>query len=416
MDLQLPKKVIHFLFIFLFCSSALASRPHIYGKYLKENAKSRYPTLKKEPKIKVRVQKSLKNVFITGTDLKRKFHPNNTMRTFKGRKAIRFNCNNLQGASSFQKPTLLASLGSSTGLISLSKEKYKGLLHVVTSLGNDSCDVVHETPLDTYISSLLSREMNSAWPVEALKAQAIAARSYAIHKMRSGQVRKEAGHETYYHLESSEKHQVSGSYFDANLNTEMAAEMTKGLVLVDSKGSVAPVFFHAKCGGKTLRPDQVWINSVRNYQSVLCPYCKDHGSRDYDNTFSLAQVKRFLSWGVRKRQMNPHIKSHLGEDFKIVPDKKFSRKFRFYLGDKMFSIKKSLFRRYFGRVKVPSNNFSATLEDSGKANIRLRLKGSGLGHGVGMCQLGALDLADRGWDYKRILAHYFPGHELQKIY
>lgn len=412
---MLKANLILFLFL-LSCVNIQAANAHIYGRFLKSGATEKGPVLKSEPKIKVRVQKSLKSVFITGTDLKRKFHPNNTMKLFKGRKAIKFNCRNLKKASSFQKPTLLASLGSSTGLISLSKDKYKGLLHVVTSSENDSCDVVHETPLDTYISSLLSREMNSAWPVEALKAQAIAARSYAIHKMRSGQVKKEAGHETYYHLESSEKHQVSGNYFDANLNTEMATEMTKGMILSDSSGKVAPVFFHAKCGGKTLRPDQVWKNNVKNYQSVMCPFCKDHGSRDYDNTFSLLRVKKFLKWGIRKGLMTSKIKKMINEDLRLVPDKKFSRKFRFYLGDKMFSIKKSLFRRYFGRVKVPSNNFRVTLEGAGAGKVLFRIKGSGLGHGVGMCQLGALDLADRGWDYRQILTHYFPNHKLEKIY
>ena len=45
-----------------------------------------------------------------------------------------------------------------------------------------------------------------------------------------------------------------------------------------------------------------------------------------------------------------------------------------------------------------------------------KIEGAGLGHGVGMCQLGALDLAQRGWDYKRILAHYFPYHTLKKVY
>ena len=397
-------------------TNTYGAQAHVYGKIQELRNNLRGPVVKREPKIRVRVQKSLKSVFITGTDLKRKFHPNNTMKLFKGRKAIRFNCNNLKRASSFQRPTLLASLGSSTGLISLSKDKYKGLLHVVTSRRNDSCDVVHEAPLETYISSLLSREMNSAWPVEALKAQAVAARSYAIHKMRRGPVRKEAGHETYYHLESSEKHQVAGSYFDANMNTEMATEMTKGMVLSDSRGKVAPVFFHAKCGGKTLRPDQVWKNNVKNYQSVMCPFCKDHGSRNYDNAFSLKRIRKFLKWGTQKGFMSAEIKPLINKNFRIVPDKKFSRKFRFYLADKMFSVKKSLFRRYFGRVKVPSNNFKATLEQRGAGKVSLRIRGSGLGHGVGMCQLGALDLADRGWDYKQILSHYFPKHKLQKIY
>lgn len=372
---------------------------------------------KKAPNIRVRVQKSLKNVYIAGTDLKRKFHLNNKIKNFKGRKAIKFRCENLKSKTGFRKPVLLASLGSSTGLISLDEEKFKGLLHVVTSRKNDSCDVIHETNLETYISSLLAREMNAKWPIEALKAQAIAARSYALHKMRSGQVKREAGHETYYHIESSEKHQVSGNFFDANLNTELAALRTSGMVLVNKRDQIAPIFFHAKCGGKTLRPEQVWQNPLASYRSVKCPHCKDHGSRGFDNHLSMARWKKFLRWAVRKKFLPTKVISlSKKESIRIVPDKKFARHIRFYLGDSMFSFKKALLRRYFGRFIVPSNNFRMTLENAGPRQLKFRLKGDGLGHGVGMCQLGALDLADKGWDYRRILSYYFPGHKLKKIY
>ncbi len=398
---------------FLMSTSAFASIAKIYGLDRKEPQKG--PELR-APRIRVRVQKSLKDVIITGTDLKRKSHLSNQIRKFKGRKAVKFKCRNLSQKKRQSKPVLLASLGSATGLISLAKDKYQGLLHVVTSKNNNSCDVIHETDLENYISSLLAREMNSKWPIEALKAQAVAARSYAIHKMRSRQVSREAGHETYYHLESSEKHQVSGNFFDTNLKTQLAAQSTEGYVLSHGEGKISPIFFHAKCGGQTLRPEQVWQNRVKGYKSVPCPFCKDHGERGFDKTLSLSRFKKFLKWAKRKGHITKIESQDLKKEIKIVPDKKFSRVIRFYLGDKVLVFKKSLLRRYFGRFIVPSNNFRLTLEMSGPYKSVLRLKGDGLGHGVGMCQLGALDLADKGWDYKAILAHYFPGHKLQKLY
>ncbi len=401
-----------------FSTGAHASIAKIYG--LQRSEKQTGPELTSlksaAPRIRVRVQKSLKDVLIAGTDLKRKFHLNNQVKKFKGRKSIKFKCQNLKKTAFFEKPVLLASLGSSTGLISLHKEKYKGLLHVVTSQDSDSCDVIHETGIETYISSLLAKEMNNKWPVEALKAQAVAARSYAIHKMRSRQVNREAGHETYYHLESSEKHQVGGNFFDANHNTQEAALDTAGYVLVNPQGKVSPVFFHAKCGGKTLRPEQVWQNRVAGYKSVHCPFCKDHGSRGFDKTIDLKRWMKFLKWSKRKGILRGLKDEDLKNKLKIVPDKIFSRNIRFYLGERVFVIKKSLLRRYFGRFIVPSNNFELTLQEAGPFKVSLRLKGEGLGHGVGMCQLGALDLADKGWDYKAILSHYFPGHQLKKIY
>lgn len=416
-----------FIFLWVGISDTHASLAKIYGRHLEEGARNKGPELRQEPKnkssffkapnIRVRVQKSLKDVLIAGTDLKRKFHLNNNIQTFRGRKAIKFKCQNLKSRAPFKKPILLASLGSSTGLISLEEDRYQGLLHVVTSKTNDSCDVIHETNLETYISSLLAREMNAKWPVEALKAQAVAARSYALHKMNSGQVKKEAGHETYYHIESSEKHQVAGNFFDVNLNTELATLSTSGEVLVDSSGDIAPIFFHAKCGGKTLRPAQVWQNRVNSYRSVPCPYCKDHGTKGFDSHLTLKRWMKFLKWSVRKKFLPKEVITLASkEDLRFVPDKKFARKVHFYLGDQLFTFKKALLRRYFGRFIVPSNNFKMTLENAGPRQVKIRLKGDGLGHGVGMCQLGALDLADRGWDYKKILSHYFPGHKMKKIY
>jgi len=396
---------------FLIASSSSASIAKIYGQEINVNANETKPEFRSEPQIRVRVQKSLRDVFITGTDLKRKFHPNNSTQVFQGRKVIKFNCKNLKRASNFKKPILLASLGSSTGLISLAKEKFKGLLHVVTSRKNDSCDVIHETNIETYISSLLAREMNSVWPIEALKAQAVAARSYALHKMNSGQVKKLAGHETFYHIESSEKHQVSGNYFDGNTNTELAANLTSGYVLLDDKGKLNPIFFHAKCGGKTLRPEQVWQNPLSGYRAVKCPFCKGHGQKDYVNSISLKRWRSFINWSKKKGYLKLIEASDVLKEPRIIPGRIYSRYIRFYLGERMYTLKKGLLRRYFGRFIVPSNNFKIDL-----SNNKIVLKGSGLGHGVGMCQLGALDLAKKGWGYQKILAHYFPEHELRKVY
>ena len=394
--------------------SVEASKARVFGHKNKSITKQTSRLFDKKPTIRVRVKKSLKDVIISGTDIKRKFHSNQKLNLFRGRKAVRFKCHNLsKRRRRFERPVLLASLGSSTGLISLEKNKYKGLLHVVTSSSNDSCDVVHETDIEHYLSSLLAREMNSKWPIEALKAQAIAARSYAIHKLKSQQVKKIAGHETFYDIESSEKHQVSGDFFDTSRKTRLATLDTKGIVLTDSDGKLSPIFFHAKCGGKTLRPEQVWQNRRKSYRSVKCPFCKGHGSQSYDKALTIARWTKFLKWAHRKAFLPPSIEKDFHRDLKVVPNKMFTRKIKFYMGENLYILKKTLLRRYFGRVIVPSNNFSLILNKKGS---HIRLKGEGLGHGVGLCQLGALDLAQKGWNFKKILAYYFPKHKMTQLY
>jgi len=411
------KATIWIFSILLSTSQTWASFTKVYGKFLETNKKRMSPYLRQGhiPRVRVLVQKSKKDVSISGLDLNRKFYLSNRTSHFEGRKKIKFKCSGLSKAN-FNKPVLLASLGSSAGLLTLDNhEKFNGLLHVVSSKTSDSCDVVHETDMDSYISGLLAKEMNSNWPIEALKAQAVAARSYALNKMKTGQVKKEAGFETYYDLESSEKHQVSGSFFDVNRNTRDAAFNTSGEVLVNSHGKISPVFFHAKCGGRTLKPAQVWQTKVDSYTSVKCPFCHKHGEKGYHHKLTLPKMKKFIQWAIRKGHLSQNIAAKLKKPFRLVKDKKFNRRINFYLGSYNYSFKKTLLRRYFGRFIVPSNNFVIKLVKKGRL-AHFSLDGEGLGHGVGMCQLGALDLAQKGWGYKKILSHYFPNHILKKVY
>ena len=389
------------LILFLFWGSSYAGlRPSKY-KYLSIS----------KPQIKVRIGDNLEKVNISGTDLKRTLHVNSSHRKFNGRKRIRFNCQRFtkKNKGKITKPVLLASVSSQTGLVSLGKVKYQGRLHVVTSPNDESCDVVQEVDLDSYISGLLSKEMNGSWPVEALKAQAVAARTYAIYKQATQQVSRKLGYQAYYDLESSEKHQVAGDFFATTLNTDVATSETSGYILVTAKGNLTETFFHAKCGGKTLMPSSVWENKVEGYKGVSCPFCNTHGKKNWNEKITSAKFIKFLKWAKRKKHIS--FRSRDLDKIRLMKDSLSKNSLKIYLDSKPLVLKKPLQRRYFGRFTMASNNFKLVQLKKG-----FRVEGQGLGHGVGMCQLGALDLADRGWDFKQILAHYFPGHKLLKLY
>jgi stage II sporulation protein D len=370
---------------------------------------------KKQPTINVLIGKELKSVLISGFDLKRKFHTNKSTKQFEGRKSIKFNCLGFldRNSGKLNKPLLLASLKSSTGLLTVNKNKYQGELLVVASHNESSCDLVNQIPLENYLSSLLAKEMNSSWHIEALKAQAVAARSYALHKIDSQQVSRGYGYDVFYDLESSEKHQVAGSFLDTTRKTEIATRLTRGQVLVDNKGKLKPIFFHASCGGKTLKPSQVWVNRVHGYEGVSCRYCLTNKKRRWNKGISQKRFNGFLSWASR----NKYLKKDLPKNKKkwkkvrIASDRFKNRQVRMYIGRKQFRIEKNHLRRYFGRVVMPSNFFKFIKTKQGYV-----AKGQGNGHGVGMCQVGAFDLARRGWGYKKILAHYFPNFRLKKNY
>lgn len=363
------------------------------------------------PIVSVRIGKSLRSILVTGLDLKRHLVFNNDVRTYNGKKTVRFNCETFTTLNKKRnQPILLATLESPTGLLSYANDKYQGMFKVITSPKGDSCDIVNEIPMEAYISSLLTKEMNPKWPIEALKAQAVAARTYALNKINTQQVTKELGSEAHYDLESSEKHQVGGNFFDATVTTNTASYETKGEVLATESGKIQPIFFHAKCGGRTLRPDQVWHNKEEGYQSVNCPFCNEIGPKSWNNLISRDRLKSFLLWASE----NNYIKEKLVGDLNsivLVPDQLDKFTVNFYINDRPFIIEKAVLRKFFGRFIFPSNSFSIKKQGEG-----IMVMGEGLGHGVGLCQMGAFTMAMRGWSYKKILAHYFPGHVLKKLY
>ncbi|MCK5073740.1 MAG: SpoIID/LytB domain-containing protein [Bacteriovoracaceae bacterium] len=368
------------------------------------------PAFGKIPKVRIRVGESLGSLNISGTDLTRYLFPKRDLKVFSGRKRIKFNCTNFFKTDiSKRKPILLASLSSATGLVTFENEKYKGKLLVLTSPWQNSCDVVHETDLENYIPSLLSKEMNEKWPIEALKAQAVAARTYALHKIHSQQVSRKLGYKAHYDLENSEKHQVSGTFFDITATTKNATMETGGEILVTSKGRMTPIFFHAESGGKTLLPEHVWDNHVDGYGRVKRPYKKCHFN--WKTKIGIRKFRRFLKWYMKKHVGKKLKKSKIFGKVLVAPDRKENLKLRVYIGDRVYLIDKTFFRRFFGRKVFGSNTF----EIKKKGGI-LRVSGLGRGHGVGMSQIGAKYLAKIGWDYKQILGYYFPGHRLKKIY
>ena len=360
------------------------------------------------PKVKVKIASSLNEVTLRGLDLQKLMLGEDKIKQYTGPKKIRFNCRNFKFKERAKKESIhpfpLASLKSPTGLISWSDKKYLGKINVLTNSGFSGCDLVNELDIDDYISLLLTKEMKASWPVEALKAQAIAARTYAMEKIENNFMSKHLGRMAHYDLENSEKHQVMGTFFDQTLNTVKATYATKGLVLVNNKKKILPIFYHSKCGGKTFLPEHIWTNPVSGYDSVPCEFCHKHGKKNWKYNMSLGKFKKIVKSKVDK-------KAYKDKTVRMMTDDGSAPYLRFYLGNDLFRLKKTEIRKFFGRRKIPSNNFKVE-----KKRGTIHIHGAGMGHGVGLCQYGALELAKRGWDYKKILSYYFPSLSIKKYY
>ncbi len=365
------------------------------------------------PSIKVMIGKDLKSIEILGTDISRKNYFKKNSSLFDGRKKIYYSCEKYFGKESHRSESiLLASLKSKTGLLTFDNKKYSGSLIVSLGPKERTCDLINELSLEEYISLLLPKEMNGFWPVEALKAQAVAARTYALSKINHRKNNKLEDN-VLFDIENSEKDQVNGSFFDLTPNALEATKQTEGEILKSSvDGEITPIFFHAKCGGKTILPSQVWGNDVHGYTSVECSYCGKHGEPSWTTKIEKSRMMSFFKWLV-KQNLIPEIDFALleNEKFLLAPDRYKSMSFRIYLGESVYMLSKIWPRRYFGRILFPSNNYFIQYSPE-----EFVVSGKGNGHGVGMCQLGALDMAQNGMNYKEILAKYFPNHKIIKYY
>jgi stage II sporulation protein D len=343
-------------------------------------------------KVDILIAKSQHKIIIQGHNLEQ--YQNNKIKYYSGNRAVTINCHRKKYFG--KKTKYFASFKSSNKKLFWKNNKYWGKLRVYRNI-DGTCDLINTLSLDKYIGLLLTKEVNRNWPIQALKAQAIAARTYALYKIKKRKA------DQHYDLENSEKDQVYGFVKLLNKNTVQAAVKTSNLVLMSDKNSFDPIFYHSKCGGKTLLPQEVWGGKISSYQSVHCPFCKSHGLKNWNSTIKPKLIKNIFKKQNVYNQSRP---------LKLISlnDHKYQRVLRLYVNDKFVFLPKPKLRKILGRKLVPSNNFKLSV-----SNDRISIQGSGYGHGVGLCQYGALELAKRGYNYKQILSHYFPSYHIKKI-
>jgi stage II sporulation protein D len=360
------------------------------------------------PKVQVLVAKSLSNIKISGHDIIKSYKHRPFTKKYSGQQTLTLDCQKKLNSSLWKQGPLFASLSNKEGILEWKKNRYQGEFFVVRSENKKGCDLVHEVSIDDYISTLVAKEMHRDWPLEALKAQAVAARTYALFKQKERKFNDDSGQ--YFDLENSEKDQVSGSLEDVNANTHRASFLTQGEVLLNDKAQLAPAFYHSKCGGQTHLPEQVWGNKVSGYKPVTCPFCKNMGQPTWNTTVSfnkLALVMLTLAWPNHPYKGFAFSPSH----FVLYESDKDNQTLSFSFKNKIFNIKKAQLRKMLGRQQIQSNNF--TIESKGSL---AKVEGDGLGHGVGLCQIGALELAKRGYNYRQILSFYYPDFQLKNYY
>lgn len=278
------------------------------------------------------------------------------------------------------------------------------LLH---ALGGSRVEVIAKLDLEAYLARVLPSEMPLNWPLEALKAQAVAARTFAVYRRNQ---REKTG--AYYHLEASVMDQAFNWTEDDEVlkddhkNLLRALQETAGLVLLDQYDAAFAAYFHADCGGQTEQAQNVWgtgpsLGTVVDKGCPMSPMA--HWTLQMSREDLSQRLAHFMklppTWQVEK--LDPAETSDSGRSTFL--NITFSNQMHKKLSGQDL-------RAAIGFERLRSTRFE--LQRYGND---FRFIGQGFGHGVGLCQWGARTLAREKMSFTQILKHYYPKANLGMI-
>lgn len=266
---------------------------------------------------------------------------------------------------------------------------------------NNRYQLVGHMDLEDYLKGVLPHEMPASWPLEALKAQAVASRTYALWKAKHQRSEN-------YDLRTS----VLDQMFRMNKINEStsiprhvqeALTGTAGLTLLDPKQSLIKAYFHSDCGGATDGAKNVWgtDSSQDTIRDVACAQRKSGWQSRWSKERLQQKITAELVLPASAELEDVIVRSQLQSERAEKVDLIFK-------GGIVKRVRGEDVRRVLGYDKIKSTLFAIEKESGSFV-----FKGRGFGHGVGMCQYGARAMAQAGRDYKSILKHYYPSASLQ---
>ncbi len=277
------------------------------------------------------------------------------------------------------------------------ERRYRGFVDVLFAT-NGKLLVVNQLEVEDYIKGVLLHEVSNHWPLEALKAQAIATRSYAFVQIAAN-IKKD------FDVTNDIYSQVYGGRTSERYRTNLAVDATKGEVLT-YQGKVLPAYFHATCGGHTENAAELWPKqNLAPLKGVRCIYCRDSPHYFWKRNIALKEIQAKLS-----------AKGYpLGviDDISISKRNDSDRILTLIISDhtgKQITISGKDFREIVGPNLIRSNNYYIVMQ-----GYYCDFFGKGWGHGVGMCQWGAQGMSAQGLSYDKILQFYYPGAVLTVI-
>lgn len=282
----------------------------------------------------------------------------------------------------------LTKLDTARGLLVLGDDtSYSGAFEVWQ--GDQSMFLVNELPLEDYVQGVVKSETGKDWPLEALKAQAVAVRTYALYN-------KARTSDKLYDLTSSVSSQVfKGQVSDPLI--EQAVRETRGEVAL-YEGKPIAAFYHSTTGGYTELPEEVfgkpfpYLKSVSagGAMSPLFLWTRTIPLADIETAIGLKGLKSVIITSLTVTGRVKELTFEGATESRTLPSNEV--------------------RKLLGWKVLPSTLFSLRPEDGA-----IIFEGRGWGHGVGLCQWCSLEMAIDGKPYKEILEHFYPGTTVTKL-
>ena len=335
-------------------------------------------------------------------------------------------------------------------------KEYRGDISVHITRGKEGLTVVNTLPVEHYLYGVIAKEMSPTWHIEALKAQTVAARSYALYNLNRHQ-------NDDYDVCATNDCQVYGGRENEAPQVIKAVDATAGQVIT-YQGKLIPANFHSSSGGYTENSENVW-GSYQPYLRGVVDYDQKSPQYKWEKTITISQLKEALSGAgyqigvIKAIELVP-----LTHSFTNTPERGVSGRVKVirFIGSngsakltgeqlrKILQLKSTLFDisimvpvaavpdfeiiKNIGEsdqkkleMNLPPSEEKSFLTTkalhpiSGRPGESIRISGFGWGHGLGLSQWGAKAMAEQGPQgnatyFKEILKHYYQGTTVKKVF
>ncbi|MFZ0280432.1 MAG: SpoIID/LytB domain-containing protein [Bacteroidales bacterium] len=258
------------------------------------------------------------------------------------------------------------------------KQMYSGDLQCLPDMGRliliNICDI------EQYVAGVVKAEGGPGWKIEYFKSQALLVRSY-IYK--------------YFNRHTLDRYNLCDNthcqaFYGITTDSVIikAALATKGMVVLDHDSVLITSAFHSNCGGETSVSEDVWLAGYPYLKKVIDPYCTSSRNAKWSKTMTLEKWREYINkCGYSSGSSDPSVYNF--SQITRLPD--------YRVGS--FSLP---FTRVRNDLSLRSAFFSVLVNGDS-----VTLKGRGFGHGVGLCQEGAMEMASRGFNFRQIIDFYF---------